>query len=94
MHGSKFFCMEILHGVNFVFKEINSRDASVSLSGSKQSHRCFVPNMSPFWMSMVDRDWSQGKYSITCKYIHNTHIKYITAVFNELQETVTINTIS
>ena len=52
-----FFCMEVLPGVDFVFKEINSRDASVNLSGSK---RCFVPNMFPFWVSMVDRDWSQG----------------------------------
>ena len=53
--------MEVVHGVDFVFKEINSRDASVNLSGSKQSSRCFVPNMFPFWVSMVDRDWSQGK---------------------------------
>ena len=28
------FCMEVLHGVDFVSKEINSRDASVNLSGS------------------------------------------------------------
>ena len=32
-----FFCMEVLHGVDFVFKEINSRDASVNLSGSNWS---------------------------------------------------------
>ena len=57
-----FFCMEVLHGVDFVFKEINSRGASVNLSSSKQTtvSRCFVPNMSPFWVSMVVRDWSQG----------------------------------
>ena len=50
MHGSNFvFCMEVLHGVDFVFKEINSRDASVNLSGSKQKKtRCFVSNMFPF----------------------------------------------
>ena len=30
-----YFCMEVLHGVDFVFKEINSWDASVSLSGSQ-----------------------------------------------------------
>ena len=39
MHVSKFFCMEVLHGEDFVFKEINSRDASVNLSGSKQTFR-------------------------------------------------------
>ena len=61
-----FFCKEVLHGVDFVFIEINSRDASVNLSGLKKKKRkkkvscCFVPNMSPFWVSMVDRDWSQG----------------------------------
>ena len=40
--------MKVLHGVDFVFKEINCRDASVNLSGSKQTthtvSRCFVPN--------------------------------------------------
>ena len=53
--------MEVVHGVDFVFKEINSRDASVNLSGSKQKiSRCFVPNMFPIWVSMVARDCSQG----------------------------------
>ena len=56
------FFMEVLHGVDFVFKEIN-RDVSVNLSGSTHSH-CFVPNMFSFWVSMVDRDWSQGNVSI------------------------------
>ena len=55
-----FFYMEGLHGVDFVFKEINSRNASVKLSGSKQKKKkkvvvLFLIIISPFWVSMVGR---------------------------------------
>ena len=43
-----FFFMEVLHGVDFVFKEINSRDASVNHSGPKpKKSSCFDSNIYP-----------------------------------------------
>ena len=50
-------------------KDFDSNTSNVSscqtISNARSFNfgRCFVPNMSPFWVSMVDRDWSQGKYN-------------------------------
>ena len=72
--------MEVLHVVDFVFNEINSRDASLNLSGSKQRKSlCFVPSMSPFWVSMVDRDWSQGKKNYAVLTAHGQSLVYFTS---------------
>ena len=49
------------------------------LTGTLSLNTTNQPNMFPFWVSMVDRDWSQGKYAsrafvcLSCMYYRNDH---------------------
>ena len=57
--------MEVLHGVDFLKKKkIVGMLRSTFPAQNKKVSRCFVPNKSPFWDSMVDRDRSQGNINI------------------------------